>query len=187
MTSEEYRDALLGLLPPGAYWDRVNLACRIARLYHAWGDELERDDLDLVGLVDEADVRTADELLDAWERNLGLPDPCVPPALQPSTYAERREAAHARLIATGGQTPAYLEELVLALGIGPPVNILEGQYLPFRCGIGRCGDRLNAHGSQFIFTVQGPAATSVDRRAWAVCLIDRVKPAHTIALYDWSL
>ena len=182
-----YVEALFALLPPGRFWRRGDLSTRLARTFRGLAEEAVRIHDRGLDLIEELDPRTATDTIDAWERLLGLPDPCVSEALQPSTLGERQDAAFAKWTSRGGQSAAYFEDLAIALGVGPPVNIVEGPYLPFRVAIGRMGDRLNPHGSQFIWILQAPAATPLDKRAQLECLVDRYKPAHTLALYEYTL
>lgn len=80
----------------------------------------------------EADPRTTTELLPDWERNYGLPGPCTGLA---ESAVGRRGALWGRVTAQGGQTPAYIIEVALALGY----TISIEEHFRFQVGRGRVG------------------------------------------------
>lgn len=80
----------------------------------------------------ESDPRTATELLPDWERVYGLPDACSPLA---ESAVGRRGAVFAKVTAQGGQSPAYLVAVALALGY---VVTIE-EHFRFVVGRGRVG------------------------------------------------
>jgi len=107
-TPEDFRELLFRLLPPGPAWSRAQ-GTRLAALFLAIGDEFERVSEDAAALLDESDFSTTDELLEAWERVFGLPDDCTPdPTTDPD---ERRAILHGKATASGGQSPAYYNEI----------------------------------------------------------------------------
>ena len=86
-------EALERLRPPGLVW--TSDASSVSRqLYTALGAELARVTGRAADLVREADPRTSVELLEDWERVLGLPGPCG--TLEP-TVVLRQFAVHAKL------------------------------------------------------------------------------------------
>ena len=180
--AEDYRGALLQLLPPGPAWSRDPTA-PLGLLLHALSEELARVEERLHDLVDESDPRTTSELLDDWERAWGLPDPC---GATPTTEAERQAALTARVISTGGQNPAYIIEVAAALGY--TATIVE--YDPFIAGdesvSSKTGDKVYSFGYDFTFTVDVSAeAADAVSHALFECMINRIKPAHTLALFDY--
>lgn len=185
----DYIEALFDLLPIGRWWRKQDRTTRLAKFIAGLSPELARLHNLALSLIEEVDPRTVDQLLANWEEIYGLPDPCVPEMYQPSTLQERREALHARWIATGGQSADYYAAVADAL-LGVPegtVEVVELQYLPFRTSISRCGDRLNQAGSQFIWTIKAPASTPAAKRAQLECMINRIKPSHTVAQYEYTL
>lgn len=181
-SSTDYRDMLARILPPGIIWDR-QVDRRLMRFLHAIGDEGDRVDLRVVTLVEEMDPRTSTELLDAWERVLGLPDPCLSAAAIPTTLADRRLFAYAKLISSGGHTAAYFIEI--AAGLGVSITIDETPFVPFRAGLGRCGEPLGLHSHIFRWLVIAPAATPAAKREQLECLIEASAPAHTIVTFSY--
>lgn len=113
MDADAYHDQLSALLPPGLPWPRAP-ETRLQRLLAAWADTLVRIDARGDALLEEADPRTAAELLDEWEHAYGLPDRCYDDIT--STPA-RRAALLARILDRGGQRPADYLAIAAALGV----------------------------------------------------------------------
>ncbi|HET9063685.1 MAG TPA: putative phage tail protein [Candidatus Binatia bacterium] len=88
-TSPAYARMLWALLPPSRLWRRIGGT--LFKVFEADADELARVDARVINLVDEADPRTASELLPEHERELGLDTA--------ATLAERRARVVARTIA----------------------------------------------------------------------------------------
>jgi uncharacterized protein YmfQ (DUF2313 family) len=144
-------------------------------------------------LVVEADPRTVEDLLPEWERAFGLPDPCVADA--ETTIVERRRVLTAKVAAKGGQSRAFL--IALAAAHGYEVTIDE--FRPATC-VDPCDTPVYGDEWAYAFRVNAAElnvtwATCVDLcnvplRTWGnarlECLIDRAKPAHTIALYAYA-
>lgn len=183
LIAEDIARGLAGLLPKGIIWE-VRPDSDLEALLLARGDELARMRAKADGLIDEIMPDTCSEdLVGDWERILGLPDPCAP---TPSTLQERRDAIVARLAAVGGHSVAYF--VGVALGLGVALSILEYPYgIPFRVGVGRCGDPINDTASMFYWRVLGPSSTSADTQDRLECLLEKAKPAHTIVEFDWTL
>lgn len=193
MMAEHYRDQLLALLPQGAAW-LTDLESNLARLFHAWGDELARVDLRADELIEEADPRTTNELLPDWERVAGLPDGCTN---QVDTLQERRNALLARLTAMGGQTPQYFIDVAAALGY----TITITEFTTRRHGQARYGEQYAGEAWAYAWQVNAGVTTVVQRRHgqsgygepyqdWGneilECVIRRLAPAHTFVIFAYS-
>lgn len=209
-SEEDYGQAYADLLPSGVPWPRerdsvlmrfsTGLAAIYARLEAIAADLLER----------EADPRTTTEMLEDWERNAGLPDPCV---AEPLTIEDRRKALVARLTAVGRQDRAYFIELAASLGY--TVRIQE--YAPYMAGVSRAGDtradpanlpkeylwhagppefryvwRVFVTGRRLSWfrATSGQAGIDPHLRIGIAtdleCLFRRYKPAHTQLVFDYS-
>jgi len=136
MNEQAYLAQLQALLPPGPAWTREPDA-NLTRILSAWAAELARIDARADDLLNEADPRTARELLPDWERVAGLPDPCMPAA---STLEERRNRLVQHLTTIGDQSRAFY--LSVAERIGYQGVTIE-EFRPFMSGRSRCGDALN--------------------------------------------
>jgi uncharacterized protein YmfQ (DUF2313 family) len=112
MSADQYREQLQALLPSGAAWPRDAGAVLTATL-DALAQEFGRVDARMHNLRDEADPRTAVELLPDYERVHGLPDPCVTDTL---TADQRRNALVSKMTSLGGQSPAYFLAVLQRLG-----------------------------------------------------------------------
>lgn len=205
MDAGAYLDQLQQLLPTGPAWTRSPDA-NLTRLLDAVAQEFGRLDARTARLIEEADPRTALELLPEWERVAGLPDTCSGQIAV--TVPERRSAVVSKITARGGQSIAYMTAMAASLGYAvaleefrpmragfragdrchstdwafafrvdvlPPTDVPGGEFATiavsdtrFRAGSGRAGDRLRSFGS-----------------AALECVIGRVKPAHTIAIFAY--
>lgn len=114
VTANEYADLLGRLLPRGKAWATLLQANGLTLTVKALSYELARAHNRFLDLLDESDPRTTTELIDAWERVLGLPDPCD--LSPPTTLADRRDAAFAALIARGGTQLSILCDVIAAAG-----------------------------------------------------------------------
>lgn len=186
MDAADYRDLLLGLLPPGDALTR-DPESDLGRLLWGLAGELARIDARLEQLLAEVDPRTTTELLADWERVLGIPH-CG--ATVAPTLAARRSEILARLTLLGNLTPAFLEQ-ALALS-GFTVSIVERDPLEF--GSSQFGDELAGPAAWWTFDAVTPDAGVFEAEFGAVafgeplgsigndrlaCLLDALKPAHT--------
>lgn len=188
-----YSAAINALLPRGWAWPRTPES-NLARLVGALAAGFSRVHAAIERfLVVEADPRTTEDLLPDWERAFGLPDECVADAEM--TLVERHRALVGRIAARGGQSIAYLVGLAAWHGY----NISIAEYRPATC-VDACDTPVYTDAWIFVFQVHAPEetvrwATCVDYcnvalRTWGntrlECLINRAKPAHTIALFAYS-
>ena len=190
----KYRDLILNLLPTGFAWNK-GVNSNLSKLAKAIGNEFARFDQRKNDLLNEADPRSASELLEDWERNFGLPDEC---GASDRTYLERRSQLLQKFTSRGGQTPSFFKQVIKDLGFD--AEIVE--HRPFKAG-SKAGDQItNTKDWRFTFTVtlppslfykfkagQGKAGEplAVYRDDSVKCIIDRIKPAHTFARYSFVL
>lgn len=109
LTVEDYGQALLGLMPTGPAWPKDEGSPAFL-LLAGLAQELFRVDGREDTLLNEADPRTAIELLPDWERITGLS------ANASLNTALRQLAVTTKLTSRGGQTPAYFIAVGAALG-----------------------------------------------------------------------
>lgn len=191
-----YLHDLQALLPTGAAWPRDPGTVRHGQLGAA-ADGLARGHDLAEQLIEEADPRSARELLGDWERVAGLPDPCS--AGIATTLQERRAAVVSRLTTTGGQSVAYFA--CIAAGLGYTVEIDE--FRPAVCGRARCGDRANGpHAVRHTWRVRvteprvtrarcgasqvGDRLGKITRAEDLECLLRRLKPQHTTLIVSYE-
>jgi uncharacterized protein YmfQ (DUF2313 family) len=206
-TGTEYAGALRDLLPDGLAWPRDP-----SSYLQKWcaGNGLIWGDVDASAaqlLTVESDPRAALAMLPDWERNFGLPDPCL--ALPPQTIGARQAALVNKMTILGGQSIAFFTSVALSLGY--PVTITE--YSPYQCGISQCGDTRNAAGAwrwqmgaatiRYFWTVNVGAAPlswlrcgdgqcgidsslTIGEATGLQCRLGQWKPAHTQVLFNYS-
>lgn len=151
---------------------------------------------DAEALMLETDPRTANKLLEDFERCLG-PDPCGRD-LDARTVEQRQRLAHQRWTATGGQSIPYFVRVAANLG----VSITIEEFWPSRAGVLRAGQRLRPEGCQFVWRVNIPGlVTVINFRAGVSraghrlgtfqlssieCELRRIKPAHTHVVFAYG-
>jgi uncharacterized protein YmfQ (DUF2313 family) len=187
LSAEDYLEMSQNLLPSGPAWPREQDAF-VTRLLDAWAQEFARIEARVDALIEEADLRTAIELLADWERNYGLPDECYP---ESATIAERRGRLLQKVAFQGGQSRQFFIDFIGALGYqGAEV----AEFRPFRAN-GKCNAALNQGGWRYAWRVSVPA-TSTEVRFKATsganepltrfgdpglaCIFAKYKPTHTI-------
>ncbi|GJH05044.1 YmfQ family protein [Paraburkholderia terrae] len=187
VSADAYREHLRDLSPQGPAWSREPDVFT-TRLLDSWAQELARIDARVDALIDEADPRTAIELLPDWERVFGLPDECYPEA---ATIAERRGRLLQKIAFQGGQSPQFFIDFLAALGY-PGATVTE--FRPFKAN-SKCNAALNQGGWRFAWRIHVPiSATSKRFNAVSrsnepldafgdpglACVLAKYSPAHTV-------
>jgi uncharacterized protein YmfQ (DUF2313 family) len=174
VTPEDYARQLSQLLPRGYVWTR-DPHSRLYKLLLAVGDGLSRVHTSAQMLLREFDPRQADELIDNWETDTGLPDECTGPA---TGLDARRGAVMAKRLADGGASLPFFTEL--AAGLGYTIDIEE--FGAFTTGSG-CDEALNNDLWQHTWRVNVMMATDAvitdDEKHVLECVIGRAAPGHT--------
>lgn len=194
-SAKDYAHLLRSLMPRGLAW--YNPAGSVGdRDIQGEAEELARIEARAIYLVlKEFFAQTTLELLPEFELEYGLPDPCTTLG---ATYEERINDLLRKIRTIGGQSIAYLTEVVGALGIDIEIE----EFQPFRADMSRAGDNLYSEDWWFVFLVKGPATRVYSFRAdqncagdplrwWRgneiiECIINRLKPAHTLALFGYD-
>ncbi|MCU0919031.1 MAG: YmfQ family protein [Burkholderiaceae bacterium] len=193
--ADEFAAQLQALLPQGAAW-LVEAGTVLRRLLGALAAEFARVDGRARALADESDPRRTSEMLDDWERMLGLPDACTQAA---SGLEERRAVVQAKVLlgAEGLQSPAYFVDLASRLGYGATVQEFASEQDAIDAGIPYSGSgwahtwRLNVDAEVAVTLFRAGSARAGDPlRSWGIhpieCRVNHAKPAHTRALYAYS-
>lgn len=187
-----HSDLLKLLLPPSSY--DPNGRALGAELF-ADGNALDLAQYWADQIMIEADPTTAVLSLIDWERVYGLPDPCVAAAGIMQSIQERRAALVSRVKMQGGQSVAYF--ISRAASLGYAVTITEGYPHTTEHD---SEDAITDEQYRFIWYVNAPLNTMLEltteddtEMATAVwsnklleCVISRLKPAHTLALFIYS-
>lgn len=175
MRTRNWLRGLQALLPPGLAISREPEA-NITKLLEAAAAMLGDAELGFDDWAAQYDPMVATTMLADWERLLGLPDCCDAGIVL--TQQERRVEVLLKLTAVGSQAPQFYIDLMARRGVTITIDEL-GSYVwrvnapmvnlrHLRAGIGRAGDRLRNWG---------------DPRM--ECVINRLKPAHTRALFGY--
>jgi uncharacterized protein YmfQ (DUF2313 family) len=179
------------LLPPGPAWRGALMQALLEGLAGVDARIAQR----MVDLLREADPRNADESIDDWESNLGLPEACIG---QLATLQERRAAVVAKYTSGGGQSRAYFIALAAALGYAITIE----EFRPFICGLSRCGDPLGAKTVRFYWRVRVPGGRatrfrcgtsrcgekllSIRRADDLECELTRLGPAESTLIFAYE-
>jgi len=193
MSTDAYLAQLQQLLPPGQAWPRDTDAT-LTRLLSAMAEGLAGVDARADDLADEADPRSATELLKDWERMAGLPDACS--AQVADTIGERQDVLTAKITRRGGQSRKYFVDLAAALGYAVTVR----EFTPFVVG-SVTGDPCYSENWRFAWQVGAPSTTVRDFKAgqgaagepirdWGneilECAISATAPAHTNVIFAYG-
>jgi uncharacterized protein YmfQ (DUF2313 family) len=176
-TDDDYTQAMANLMPRGRAWPRDPDAFLMA-LLRSLAPTYARSGAAAAGLVDDVFPATTNSFLNEWEESLGLPDPCT---VLGATVTQRRNSILAKLVANGGQSPAYFIAVAAALGF--TVTITEGaagthqwtihapltSIVYFRAGVSTAGEPLASWGNSEL-----------------ECRLTMLKPAHSQLLFAYS-
>lgn len=186
------QEALLSCLPPVAY-DRSasGVVAEAATTAHVM--DLAHDGSQLVLREQQPDIAQA--MFSDWERNYALPDSCVGGAAAPESA--RRANLLERVAGRGNLSRAYMLSIAERLGY-PGCSISEPSLMT--CA-DPCDGALNGPEFVGVWTLHVPVSTAVVQmtctspcdnalRTWGntqlECVINRRKPAHTLALFAYA-
>ena len=162
-----YTNTLLALLPPGRLWRWVG--SNLFNLFAGCADELDRFDGRVTDLLNEADPRTASELLPDYETELDL--------VAAATTAERQANIVALTTARQGFKPADFQAALAPLfdQAAADVVIIERTHAQAVT----MGD-LSGNEIFRFFAYRDPTIPGTYYLASAQALIDKIKPSHTL-------
>lgn len=186
------RDAFLECLPPVAY-DRQAPGVRTEATSAASVLDRGLDLADVLALEQQPDT-TALALPD-WERNYGLPDACI--GGLGATVAARRANLIDRIAARGNLNRAFYIAQAMSFGYaGCTVTELG----PMTC-MDPCDSPCNGYDFIGVWRLNVPVSTAIvdmtceypcdsPLRFWGntqlECMVNRRKPAHTVALFAYA-
>ena len=149
-TSEQYRDALVKMLPPGSYWESLiaEKDSDISLILSGMAEETREFRIRMARLLDEAFPMTAEETLECWERvRLG------------KTYDGYPTSFRRAMIMRCADFSSVYEK---ARAFGTVISL----EFPFRCGCFgsfRCGrQRLGAQNTLSVVTVSVTGGENLD-------------------------
>lgn len=192
---DQYVDTLKQLMPKGIAWTR-SIGSIFHQLFQAMAEEMARFDSRIsVDLINEMDPRTCLEMLDDWERIVGLPDACQTSLSVGVTL--RRIDVLRKLVSKGSQSRQFFIDLAAAFGY----TITITEIRPFRSGMNVSGDRcydvdwwhhwvVNSSTRVTSYFLSGSSHSGDALKNWAngtlECVIQAVKPAHTVVHFTYG-
>lgn len=195
----KYQKLLRKLLPSGWAWQAKDESeSEMSKLLSGLSEEFGNVEKRSQDLLKEIMPNTTIEMIDDWERLLGLPDECSPDG--ELTLQERRDRVLQVLTTRGGQNEEFYRTLASNFGFDIDVISVSDQP-PFRVGSGRVGDRLTNGSWRYAFIVQAPSDSVVRFRVGQSrvgepllkvtndtleCLMQKYKPAHSIAIFSFG-
>lgn len=129
---EQYRDQLIQLLPPGDVF-AARPGSNLYKLLHGLAGEFARVESRADALIRESVISTADELLEEYEKDFGIPEPGDELSM---TRSGRIQTLLAKLLEIGQQNKQYFVDI--ASGLGYMIEIQE--FRPAWSGIMKAGD-----------------------------------------------
>lgn len=191
-----YKELLRSLFPRGWAWEFEEDSL-LGKLIAALAVEPARIDERGNDFLREIDPSKTFEMIDNWERMLGIPDECTPTTYDPGLN-ERRQRIIQKLTMTGGQSIAFYKFIASQLGYDIDIQDVAN-YQKFRAGFSRAGDPLtNGADWAYAFAVIAPPdfvryfkagrSTAGERLVLVSnetleCLIRKFAPAHTSPIF----
>jgi uncharacterized protein YmfQ (DUF2313 family) len=176
-TGDMYLKLFQSLLPKGKLWNRTPNSMT-TKLLRGFAEELSRASLRAEDLFNESVPSRVSELIDEYEYDLGLYDKNLG-----LTTAERIESIVAKFYQYGFSHKEYF--ISIAADLGYTITIEE--FSPFFVGLSTVntpiGPLRNIHFWLVWVTIEEGIKYNLQE---LMDTINAVKPAHTIALYDFK-
>lgn len=200
-----YKFLIRKLLPPGKAFE-FPTGSQIEKTFDALAIEPARIEERGQNFLDELDPRQTFEMLDSWERLLGIPDECTPEG--EASISQRRARVLQKLTTGGGQSKAFYR--LIAQQLGYDIEALDViNFRDFRVGQARVGEPLSnsesslgaVTGWPFTYQIKAPAAfvrrftvgqSTVGERLvlpeneTLECVIRKFAPAHVTVLFSFG-
>lgn len=175
-TALDYRNILIKLAPSGPCWS-TDPNSNWVKLLDGIAQEFARIDGRSIDLVNEAFPDTSTELLENWERVVGLPDLFSDPA---ATLQERRNAVMFKLQARGGQSTEYIQGLIESLGYSNTTVDAFAFAADIGCADGYLFDDAWLH--YFVVIVHD----SVPNRTLFEARVRSIQPAQAVSVFIYD-
>ena len=177
---------MVDLLPQGPGWERGNRNQVRFRVLQAMSVFLRRVEDRARQMIRESDPRNASELFTEWATEMQVPR-CTAQFGTISTQDIRNVfVTLIQFAGKGGTNEATFIEMMAGFGFTvqvsyPRKKIAKSDGLDFTCV-----DPLYTDEWNFVFQVEMPAEPPQGAE-WIRCLVNMIKPAHTVAIYDFGV
>lgn len=186
---DDYRQVLYALMPPGPAFSESDL------LLDGLAAEFARCHNRILDLITESDPRTTTELIDEWEKDVGLPDPCDDIFSIDRPLSERRRILCTKLLTQGNQSVPYYQKIAKELGYEVEIHGYSEHTVE-----SRVDDSINGPDWVFAFAIIASEETIRDAsveddvdtplRWWGnrrlECKINSIKQSHTIPVFIYK-
>lgn len=181
LSKEGQTQALADFLPNGRFWEgKNNVNANFRKFLAGVAGELLRVEQKNQEISDEHDIRQTVNLIENWERTVGIPNDAIPIA---DTIEERRNNVLLMILANGTQTVDDFQNLANLLGFTIVVRPDPGATQDARYTI-----LINIVGvtttSSWPWT--WPITWGADPTAGMRSLFEKLKPANCRIIFDWS-
>jgi uncharacterized protein YmfQ (DUF2313 family) len=176
LTRDDFFGALVALMPKGPVW-RSEPDSAQGKVLTGLAPTYEASTLRASDLLAEGYPPSTVQLIEEWEKSLGLPDPCA--GIGPTLQARRSQVVARFVNITGPSVPQLI---AFAAALGFTITITEGPdpyhftvHAPtstvtyFRVDESTVGEPLEASGNDVL-----------------ECEIRAIKPAHTVVDFDYT-
>ncbi len=191
---ENYRDQLIKLLPRGPIWN-IEVGSWAYKFFHSLAEEPARIHARALDLLRERDPNKAVELLAEYERELDIPGPCGDLA---DNLADRRTDIIAKIVSTGGQSKQYFIDVAAQAGISITITTYPQVFAGTPCGVSLTNGpwlytwKITSPNQNFDYfqagiSSAGDQLVSETSSENLRCFFDRIKPAHTYAVYAFGV
>ncbi len=200
LTANDFNRALMNYLPRGRAWPKETDSTLYQMLAFV-GATFERLTARDNQVLTDAFPPTTVEMLPEWEAALGLPDPCLGPS--PSD-ADRVASVVAKFLGTNGLSRSAIISYAAAMGYTITIEDVTGSNTatPLTAGM-TCGQptvdysgdpnyswMIHAAPIVVTYAAAGSLRAGDPLATWTYsaleCVMDEIKPAHTVLVFDYS-
>ena len=190
----DYTQQLKKLMPSGRVFD-LSSESNLTKLLAGLASELTLVDTTAGTIPDELNPSSTNYMIEEWLQTAVSDDLCND---YDDSIAGKRQAILGNLLATGGASKKYYQDVAFALGF--PIKITD-KLIPFKAGYGKAGESIFGDGWVYAFIVNAPEQTARYFKAGynkagdslvyygnnlLECTFDRIKQAHTTPVFVYS-
>lgn len=196
LTSNDYLHQIDALLPRGPIWRRI-FGTDFDALLFAVAKECERIDASAYNIIEENDPRTAQQTLERWFSDWGVPSECLSVLADPTKEQVRLELL-AKITSNGGLTAEFFKELASTLGYKAELETHEAFTCLTTVDRPLYGDEWNTVFNLFV-KVDSESPAKIFNATWTVdqplalwgdrlleCLIRALAPAHVTVIFEYQ-